>query len=320
VRGYTKLHPAVAEHQRGTFAGLTQREIVEYIKSLGVTSVELLRACIRRRQPAAREGLRNYWGYNSIGYFAPDPRYASDRAQSLPSSKEMVARLHDAGLEVILDVVYNHTAEGNERGPTLSFKGIDNSVLLSLLPIRSATTSTTTGTGNTLNLVAPAASFKWSRTLAILGLETHRATGSASILGPFSRASRMASNNQSGFLKVCAQDPVLRRVKLIAEPGIWARGLSVVDSRGFANGTTSFATPCVTSGAHKRPGQPGAAALCVRRHLQSSWPQAWASVNFITAHDGFTLNDSSRITKSTTMPTAKTIRTDTLTIVPGIAV
>jgi isoamylase len=111
VRGFTMLHPAVAEHQRGTFAGLTTREIVDYIKSLGVTSVQLMPVhTFVDDSHLLEKGLRNYWGYNSIGYFAPDPRYASDRAQSLREFKEMVARFHDAGLEVILDVVYNHTA------------------------------------------------------------------------------------------------------------------------------------------------------------------------------------------------------------------
>ena len=127
VRGYTKRHPAVGEHQRGTFAGLATKEVTDYIKSLGVTSVELLPIhTFINDSYLVERGLTNYWGYNSIGFFAPDPRYAADRARSLQEFKEMVARLHDAGLEVILDVVYNHTAEGNERGPTLSFKGIDN--------------------------------------------------------------------------------------------------------------------------------------------------------------------------------------------------
>ena len=134
VRGFTKLHPAVAEHQRGTFAGLAHTQVIDYIKSLGVTSVELLPVhTFVDDSYLLDKGLRNYWGYNSIGYFAPDPRYASDRAQSLREFKEMVARFHDAGLEVILDVVYNHTAEGNERGPTLSFKGIDNASYYRLL-------------------------------------------------------------------------------------------------------------------------------------------------------------------------------------------
>jgi glycogen operon protein len=126
VRGFTKLHPGVAEKQRGTYAGFT-KDVIAYVKSLGVTTVELLpvHTFITEKYLLER-GLTNYWGYNSIGFFAPDPRYTAERFRVLAEFKEMVARFHEAGLEVVLDVVYNHTAEGNELGPTLSFKGIDN--------------------------------------------------------------------------------------------------------------------------------------------------------------------------------------------------
>src|SRR6185295_13103205 len=135
VRGFTKRHPGVAESLRGTYAGLGSREVVDYVKSLGVTSVELLpiHTFVNDRH-LLEKGLTNYWGYNTIGYFAPDPRYAADVPNSLREFKEMVSRLHGAGLEVILDVVYNHTAEGNEHGPTLSFKGIDNASYYRLMP------------------------------------------------------------------------------------------------------------------------------------------------------------------------------------------
>ena len=127
VRGYTKMHPAVPEQMRGTFAGLGRKEVVDYIRTLGVTSVELLPIhAFVNDSYLLDKGLTNYWGYNSIGFFAPDPRYSAVPDFVFSEFKEMVARLHDAGLEVILDVVYNHTAEGNENGPTLSFKGIDN--------------------------------------------------------------------------------------------------------------------------------------------------------------------------------------------------
>ena len=132
VRGYTKLHPAVPENLRGTFAGLGRKEVVDYIKTLGVTSVELLPIhAFVNDSYLLDKGLTNYWGYNSIGFFAPDPRYSAVPDFVFSEFKEMVARLHDAGLEVILDVVYNHTAEGNENGPTLSFRGIDNLIVLS---------------------------------------------------------------------------------------------------------------------------------------------------------------------------------------------
>jgi glycogen operon protein len=127
VKGFTKLNPAVDENLRGFYAGLGSKPVVDYIRSLGVTSVELLPVhTFIDDSNLLEKGLKNYWGYNSIGFFAPDPRYAADVPNSLREFKEMIARLHDGGLEVILDVVYNHTAEGNELGPTLSFKGLDN--------------------------------------------------------------------------------------------------------------------------------------------------------------------------------------------------
>jgi glycogen operon protein len=156
VKGFTKLNPAVAEHLRGTYAGLGAKEVVDYVKSLGITTVELLPVhTFLNDSHLLEKGLTNYWGYNSIGFFAPDPRYASDVPNSLREFKEMIARFHDAGLEVILDVVYNHTAEGNELGPTLSFKGIDNASYYRLRPDRKRYYINDTGTGNTLNISHP---------------------------------------------------------------------------------------------------------------------------------------------------------------------
>jgi isoamylase len=156
LRGFTRLHALVPPKQRGTYVGLGSRAVIDYVKSLGVTSIELLpiHTFINDSQLLER-GLSNYWGYNSIGFFAPDPRYAFEPEQCLKEFKEMVARFHDAGLEVILDVVYNHTAEGNERGPTLSFKGIDNASYYRLLPDNKRFYVNDTGTGNTLNLSHP---------------------------------------------------------------------------------------------------------------------------------------------------------------------
>ena len=152
--GFTKLHPAVPERQRGTYRGLGTKEVIDYVKALGVTAVELLPIhTFINDSHLLERGLTNYWGYNSIGFFSPDPRYASEPEQSLREFKEMVARFHDAGLEVILDVVYNHTAEGNERGPTLSFRGIDNITYYRLLPDKKRYYINDTGTGNTLEPV-----------------------------------------------------------------------------------------------------------------------------------------------------------------------
>ena len=148
VKGFTKLNPAVPEDLRGTYAGLGHKDVIAYIKKLGVTSVELLPIHTFVNDSQLEEkGLANYWGYNTIGFFAPDPRYAADVPNSLREFKEMVSRFHDASLEVILDVVYNHTAEGNERGPTLSFKGIDNASYYRLLPDQKRYYINDTGTG-----------------------------------------------------------------------------------------------------------------------------------------------------------------------------
>src|SRR2546423_1746145 len=152
-RGFTKLHRGLPEPQRGSFCGMAHADVIAYIKSLGVTTIELLPVhTFINDSFLLDKKLTNYWGYNSIGFFAPDPRYAHEREQTLREFKEMVARLHDARLEVILDVVYNHTAEGNHLGPTLSFKGIDNASYYRLLPDDPRYYINDTGTGNTLNL------------------------------------------------------------------------------------------------------------------------------------------------------------------------
>jgi isoamylase len=216
VKGFTKLHPAVPPNLRGTYAGLAVKEVVDYIKSLGVTSVELLPVhAFVQDQHLIDKGLSNYWGYNSIGFFAPELRYSA--TGKLTEFKEMVAHLHDAGLEVILDVVYNHTAEGNERGPTLSFKGIDNASYYRLIPDQKRYYINETGTGNTLNLSHPRVlqmvtdSLRyWVNEMHVDGFRFDLAT----ILGrePY------GFDEGGGFLDSCLQDPVLSSVKLIAEP------------------------------------------------------------------------------------------------------
>ncbi len=155
VKGFTKALPGLPEHLRGTYAGFACQQMVDYLTALGVTSVELLPIhTFVNDSHLLEKKLTNYWGYNTIGFFAPDPRYASDVPNSLREFKEMVSRLHAGGLEVILDVVYNHTAEGNELGPTLSFKGIDN-ISYYRLPDNKRHYINDTGTGNTVNLSHP---------------------------------------------------------------------------------------------------------------------------------------------------------------------
>ena len=294
VKGFTKLHPKVPEPLRGTYAGLGAKDVVAYIKSLGVTSVELLpvHTFINDSQLLER-GLTNYWGYNSIGFFAPDPRYASDVPNSLREFKEMVARFHDAGLEVILDVVYNHTAEGNERGPTLSFKGIDNASYYRLLPDQKRYYINDTGTGNTLNLSNMRVIQMVTDSLRYWATEMH-VDGFRFDLGTILAREPEGFDEQSGFLKACAQDPVLGAVKLIAEP--WDCGPGGYQVGAFPPGWAEWNDQFRDTVRDFWRGEAPAAALTPRLcasadHFNRAGRRAWASVNFITAHDGFTLND-----------------------------
>ncbi len=210
VKGFTKKHPGVPENLRGTYAGFGSPAVIDYLKALGITSVELLPVhSFINDSNLLDKKLTNYWGYNTIGFFAPDPRYAADVANSLREFKEMTAKLHGAGLELILDVVYNHTAEGNEHGPTLSYKGIDNASYYRLLPDQKRYYINDTGTGNTVNLSHPRViqmvmdSLRyWARAHA------HRRLPLRSRHHPGARG-LTASTEQSGFLKAMDQDPLL---------------------------------------------------------------------------------------------------------------
>ena len=295
VRGYTKRHPGVADHQRGTFAGLGTRQVIDYIKSLGVTSVELLPVhTFTSERHLIERGGTNYWGYNSIGFFAPDPRYASDRANSLREFKEMVARFHDAGLEVILDVVYNHTAEGNERGPTLSFRGIDNSSYYRLLPDQPRFYINDAGTGNTLNLSHARVIQMVTDSLRYWVTETH-VDGFRFDLGTILAREPNGFDYQSGFLKACGQDPVLETVKLIAEP--WDLGPGGYQVGGFPPGWAEWNDQFRDTVRSFWKGDARASGTLSRRLSASPdlfkhrGRKPWASVNFVTAHDGFTLYD-----------------------------
>jgi isoamylase len=293
VKGFTKLHPGVTEKQRGTFAGLGSG-VIAYIKSLGVTSVELLPIhTFIDDSPLLERGLANYWGYNSIGFFAPDPRYASEPEQCLREFKEMVARFHDAGLEVLLDVVYNHTAEGSELGPTLSFKGIDNTSYYRLLPDAKRFYVNDTGTGNTVNLSHPNVIEMVTDSLRYWVNELH-VDGFRFDLGTILAREPDGFDNESGFLKACSQDPVLRGVKLIAEP--WDCGPGGYQVGRFPPGWAEWNDRYRDT---VRDFWKGSAAakdivprLCASGDLFNYLGRRpWACVNFISAHDGFTLND-----------------------------
>ena len=294
VRGFTQLHPSVPERHRGTYRGLAAREVIAYVKSLGVTTVELLpiHTFINDSHLLERK-LTNYWGYNSIGFFAPDTRYASEPEQNLREFKEMVASFHDAGLEVVLDVVYNHTAEGNERGPTLSFKGIDNATYYRLLPDRKRYYINDTGTGNTLNLSHPAVIEMVMDSLRYWVNELH-VDGFRFDLGTILAREPDGFDNQSGFLKACNQDPTLRSVKLIAEP--WDCGPGGYQVGGFPPGWAEWNDRYRDTTRDFWRGEASARDLAPRlcasgdvfNHLGR---RPSSCVNFVTAHDGFTLND-----------------------------
>ena len=294
VRGFTKRHPAVPPSLQGTYEGLATKEVLTYLQSLGVTSIELLPIhTFVNDSHLLDKGLTNYWGYNSIGFFAPDPRYAANRPDSVRECKEMIARLHDAGLEVILDVVYNHTAEGNELGPTLSFKGIDNASYYRLQPEQNRYYINDTGTGNTLNLSHPRVIQLVTDSLRYAVQQMH-VDGFRFDLGTILAREPNGFDNRSGFLKVCSQDPVLTTVKLIAEP--WDCGPGGYQVGGFPPGWAEWNDKFRDDVRDFWRGELTATALADRLCASASvfnhqGRRPWSCVNFVTAHDGFTLHD-----------------------------
>jgi isoamylase len=293
VKGFTKTHPGVPEALRGTYAGLAAPETIAYIKALGVTSVELLPIhTFLNDSHLLENGLTNYWGYNSIGFFAPDPRYAAVRFRVLAEFKEMVARFHDAGLEIILDVVYNHTAEGNERGATLSFKGIDNVSYYRLLDERRYYINDT-GTGNTLNLTHRRVIQMVTDSLRYWVTEMH-VDGFRFDLGTILAREPGGFDTDSGFLRACTQDPILSGVKLIAEP--WDIGPGGYQVGGFPPGWAEwndrFRDETRDFWRGEAPASQLTSKLCASGEIfNNHGRRPWASVNFVTAHDGLTLND-----------------------------
>jgi isoamylase len=294
VRGYTKLHPAVPEEYRGTFRGLCEPEVIAQLRKIGVTSVELLPVHhFVTDSYLLNKNLRNFWGYNTISFFAPEKLYASVPDFAFAEFKEMVARLHHSGIEVILDVVYNHTAEGNQLGPTLSFKGIDN-VSYYRLPTDKRAYINDTGTGNTLNLshqrvlqmVTDSLRY-WVQEMHVDGFRFDLAT----ILGrePY------GFDESGGFLDSCRQDPVLSSVKLIAEP--WDCGPGGYQVGQFPPGWAEWNDRFRDTVRSYWKGYEGVLPELAKRITASAelfdrrGRKPWASVNFITAHDGFTLND-----------------------------
>jgi glycogen operon protein len=294
VRGFTKRHPAVPRKSRGTFAGLGHRQVVQYIKSLGVSAIELLPVCTYVvDRPLLEKGLTNYWGYNTIGFFAPDPRYAADPNNALNEFKQMIARFHDAGIEVILDVVYNHTPEGNELGPTLSFKGLDNASYYRLNPEHPRYYINDTGTGNTLNLSNPRVLQMVADSLRYWREET-QVDGFRFDLGTILAREPDGFDKQSGFLKVCGQDPVLQEVKKIAEPWDCGPGGYQVGEfpPGWAEWNDKFRDTVRDFWKGGSSVGEFVKRLCASADsFDSQGRKPWSSANFVTIHDGFTLND-----------------------------
>ncbi|MCW0387555.1 Glycogen operon protein GlgX [Xanthomonas sacchari] len=292
LRGTTMRHPSVPEAWRGTFSGLKVDEVVEHIKRLGMTAVELLPVhAFVDDEYLLKQGLRNYWGYNTIGFFAPHPRYMATRTVS--EFKQMVARLHSAGLEVILDVVYNHTAEGNELGPTLSFKGIDNASYYRLAEDRRFYINDT-GTGNTFDLTNAGALRMVNDSLRYWVSEMH-VDGFRFDLATILGREHHGFDPKGGFLDACRQDPLLSQVKLIAEP--WDVGPGGYQVGGFPPGWSEWNDKFRDNVRAFWRGDEGQLAELATRltgsadlfHHRGRRPTA--SVNFVTAHDGFTLHD-----------------------------
>jgi isoamylase len=294
VRGFTRLRQDIDQHLRGTYAGLASQPVIDYIRSLGMSSVELLPVHTFIDDKLLLErGLRNYWGYNSIGFFAPDPRYAADHLNTLREFKEMVARYHEAGLEIILDVVYNHTAEGNEKGPTLSFKGIDNASYYRLLPDQPRYYINDTGTGNTVNLSHMRVIQMVADSLRYWAQEMH-VDGFRFDLGTILAREPNGFDNQSGFLKAVTQDPLLGKLKLISEP--WDCGPGGYQVGGFPPGWAEwndhFRNAARDFWNGDAPADALAPRLCASGDIFNRMGRLpWSSVNFVTAHDGFTLAD-----------------------------
>jgi len=296
VEGLTRLHPDVPEALRGTYLGLSMDPILEHLVALGVTAVELMPVhhAVTERALADR-GLTNYWGYNSIAFFAPDVRYASGRPGSqVGEFKTMVKRLHGAGIEVILDVVYNHTAEGNHLGPTLSLRGIDNVAYYRLVPEDRRHYVDFTGCGNSLNMLHPRTIQLIMDSLRYWVLEMH-VDGFRFDLAP-ALARELYEVNQLGtFFDIIAQDPVLSQAKLIAEP--WDLGPGGYQVGNFPMGWTEWNGKYRDTTRRFWRGDDGQLGELGYRLTGSSdlyGPTArnpYASINFVTCHDGFTLRD-----------------------------
>lgn len=293
VRGFTMAHPAIPEQDRGKFSGLRNKDVLSYLKALGVTSLELLPVhAFIDEEFLGRRGLRNFWGYNSLNFFTPESRYAG--VDPVAEFRDMVNAVHEAGIELILDVVYNHTAEGGRDGPTLSFRGIDNLAYYRTLPGQPGHYVNDTGCGNTLNadhprlqeLVLDSLRY-WVTEMGVDGFRFDLAT----VLG----RSADGFHHDHALLREISSDRVLRDTKLIAEP--WDPGPGGYHLGAFPSGWAEWNDQyrdCVRRYWRGDKGLAGEFAGRLHGSAEIFEPAArkpWASVNFLTSHDGFTLSD-----------------------------
>ncbi|WP_182353528.1 glycogen debranching protein GlgX [Flaviflexus huanghaiensis] len=297
VKGMTMLHPDVPDEMKGTYSGLAHPSIIAHLNDLGVTAIELMPVHQFVNDTYLQEkGLSNYWGYNTIGYFAPQNTYASygTRGEQVDEFKAMVKAFHEAGIEVILDVVYNHTAEGNHMGPTLSFRGLDNASYYRLVPGDEAHYFDTTGTGNSLNMSSPHSlqlimdSLRyWVTEMRVDGFRFDLASTLARELHEVDRL--------SAFFDIIQQDPVISQVKLIAEP--WDVGEGGYNVGGFPPLWTEWNGQYRDTVRDFWRGEPSVLSELASRLTGSSdlyehsGRRPVASINFVTAHDGFTMRD-----------------------------
>ncbi|MFN2306928.1 MAG: glycogen debranching protein GlgX [Paracoccaceae bacterium] len=293
AKGLTMLHPAVSERLRGTYEGLCSDAIIDHLRRLGVTSIELLPVqAFPDDGFLVEKGLRNYWGYNTIGFFAPEPRYFGP--EGFIGFRKMVQKFHDNGIKVLMDVVYNHTAEGDHRGPTYSFRGLDNASYYRLMQGQPRYYVNDAGTGNTVNItnlpvlrmVLDSLRF-WVTQMGIDGFRFDL----ASVLGRES----YGFDPNGGFFDAIRQDPVLSKVRLIAEP--WDLGPGGYQLGNypaeFSEWNDKFRDTArrYWKGEEHQTQDLGARVLGSADHFDHDGRRAWASVNFLTSHDGFTLRD-----------------------------
>ena len=297
VKGMTMRHPDVPENKRGSYAGIASEAVISHLQSLGVTAIELMPVHhFISDKPLLDKGLANYWGYSTLNYFSPHLAYASKQAPEkvVQEFKTMVRTLHSAGIEVILDVVYNHTCEGNQMGPTLSFRGIDNANYYRLTTPDQRYYMDYTGTGNTLNMMSPRVLQMLMDSLRYWVTEMHVDGFRFDLASTLARELH-AVNRLGAFFDIIHQDPIISQVKLIAEP--WDVGEGGYQVGNFPVLWTEWNGKYRDSIRRFWKGDGGLASEVATRLAGSSdlyednGRRPYASINFITAHDGFTLAD-----------------------------